>query len=354
MQKHEFPQLKQSRGVRKKIENPPSKFGRVAAWAMVLGMCGLVGMGSLQGIPALAMEAPSITANQSATTAQSVQITEAVMPTPPMAIPHEILTKTTETQNVNVDPLARKVSYTDEITQDATEAITLQGEVSFFYYPGGLYKIYCKEGNLTDIQLQPGEEIIFIGGGDTVRWVVDKAPSGSGSSKQWHVFLKPLKQGIDTNLIITTDRHSYQIKAHSTNWYNPIIAWTYPQEERAAFLRQEDNKRKVEEETISLSSVSPEDMNFNYKITSKGGNFSWAPKTVFDDGQKTYIKMSDRMPSGEAPALFVKDEKGGLMLVNYRVKNNYYIVDRLFQEAEMRNGVKEIVQIKQTKSKNNQ
>ena len=65
---------------------------------------------------------------------------------------------------------------------------------------------------------------------------------------------------------------------------------------------------------------------------------------VFDDGTKTYIQMSGHMSSGEAPALFVKSDEG-LALVNYRVKGDYYIVDRLFQKAEMRNGLKETVVI---------
>ena len=54
--------------------------------------------------------------------------------------------------------------------------------------------------------------------------------------------------------------------------------------------------------------------------------------------------MSPNMKSGEAPALFVKDDEG-VTLVNYRVKDNYYIVDRLFNQAEMRCGKKDIVVI---------
>ena len=68
---------------------------------------------------------------------------------------------------------------------------------------------------------------------------------------------------------------------------------------------------------------------------------------VFDDGSKTYIKMPETMKSGDAPALFVK-ENNTLVLVNYRVKISYYIVDRLFEEVEMRNG-KQLVKIKKLK-----
>jgi type IV secretion system protein VirB9 len=58
---------------------------------------------------------------------------------------------------------------------------------------------------------------------------------------------------------------------------------------------------------------------------------------VFDDGQKTYIEMSLSVKSSEAPALFVMEGSDPL-LVNYRVKGDFYIVDRLFDRAQLRIG----------------
>jgi P-type conjugative transfer protein TrbG len=150
--------------------------------------------------------------------------------------------------------------------------------------------------------------------------------------------------------MITTDRRSYQIRARASgDFYNPIVGWTYPLDDKAAFLRTKEEQMRKEEEQIS-NGVTPEKMNFGYTVEEKsgwfGGKYSWTPKMVFDDGAKTYIQMSSGMATGEAPALFVKDTSGEVMLVNYRVKNNYYIVDRLFQQAEMRNGMKETVLIK--------
>jgi type IV secretion system protein VirB9 len=60
--------------------------------------------------------------------------------------------------------------------------------------------------------------------------------------------------------------------------------------------------------------------------------------------------MSSGMRAGEAPALFVKDDEG-VNLVNYRVKDNYYIVDRLFNQAELRCGLKEIVVVSRKDTK---
>ncbi|MDR2017910.1 MAG: P-type conjugative transfer protein TrbG [Syntrophobacterales bacterium] len=232
-----------------------------------------------------------------------------------------------------------------EGVENASEAVQISAKSIFFYRQTGIYQIYCHEGHLTDIQLQPGEEVVFVGGGDTTRWMVDRAQSGSGDTKQWHIYVKPLKSNISTNFIITTDRRSYQIRARAGQSYNPIIGWTYPLDEKAAFLRQEAVKKEKEEEQVS-GLITPEKINFSYKIEEKsglfGGSYSWTPRMVFDDGMKTYIQMSPTMSSGEAPALFVSDGKN-LMLVNYRVKRNYYIVDRLFAQAELINGKERVI-----------
>ena len=44
--------------------------------------------------------------------------------------------------------------------------------------------------------------------------------------------------------------------------------------------------------------------------------------------------------TGEAPPLFLVDGKGTAQLVNYRVQGRYYVVDRLFEAAELRLGLK--------------
>ena len=62
---------------------------------------------------------------------------------------------------------------------------------------------------------------------------------------------------------------------------------------------------------------------------------------VVDDGQKIYIQFPEGLAVSEAPPLFITDgdDKIG-KLVNYRVKGEYYIVDRLFDFAELRLGEK--------------
>lgn len=261
--------------------------------------------------------------------------------------------------NVTVDPeqvpvetkqvkAARNTTETnvEKNTQDIPDAMAKQADFAFTYIPNQVYKIYCQVERLTDIQMQPGEEVLFIGAGDTARWMVDKDSSGSSKGKQWHIFVKPLKTGITTNLVINTDRHNYHLEIYSTNWHTPIVNWAYPQEERLAIMRQQEEQAIRERDVIALGEgeMTPETLNFKYKIS--GRNYKWKPELVFDDGSKTYFKMPQSMRSDEAPALFLKNGRD-LLLVNYRVKNNYYIADRLFEEAELRIG-KDFIRVKKT------
>lgn len=64
---------------------------------------------------------------------------------------------------------------------------------------------------------------------------------------------------------------------------------------------------------------------------------AWKPQAIFDDGQKTFIRFDPSMLHGESPSLFVI-ERGELQIVNYRVKQNLYVIDRLFRVAELRLG----------------
>jgi type IV secretion system protein VirB9 len=70
---------------------------------------------------------------------------------------------------------------------------------------------------------------------------------------------------------------------------------------------------------------------------------------VFDDGRRTFIRFPPAMLVREAPALFVLRDNE-TQLVNYRVKGDLYVVDRLIDAAEMRVGQQdqEIVRVHRT------
>jgi type IV secretion system protein VirB9 len=105
----------------------------------------------------------------------------------------------------------------------------------FIYAPGGLYQVYAAVGQVTDIVLEEGETLSDTGAvaaGDTVRWVIGEAASGSGTSRRTHILVKPTDPGLRTNLVINTDKRTYHVELRSTSaTYMASVGWSYPQDE---------------------------------------------------------------------------------------------------------------------------
>ena len=81
---------------------------------------------------------------------------------------------------------------------------------------GALYQVYAAVGRVTVIALQPGEELVTVAAGDTVRWIVGDTSSGSGDALRVNVMVKPIRSGLKTNLVITTSRRTYLLELTSS------------------------------------------------------------------------------------------------------------------------------------------
>jgi hypothetical protein len=84
---------------------------------------------------------------------------------------------------------------------------------------GALYQVYAAPGQVTDIALQEGEQLVGSGpvaAGDTVRWIIGDTESGSANAKRVHILVKPTRPDVITNLVINTDRHTYHMELRST------------------------------------------------------------------------------------------------------------------------------------------
>jgi type IV secretion system protein TrbG len=199
---------------------------------------------------------------------------------------------------------------------------------------GALYKLYAAPGEVSDIALQPGETLVSVAAGDTVRWIIGDTASGSGAARRTHILVKPSAAALMTNLVIATDRRVYHVEARSNA--GPAmtgIAWTYPDD---ALVALRGTPAPAADPVVSGLAV--EQLNFDYRI--EGDNVPWRPVRAFDDGRQVFIQFPPSLVEGEAPPLFVTSEKGGTELVNYRIRGLYYVVDRLFAAAELRMGDK--------------
>jgi type IV secretion system protein TrbG len=201
---------------------------------------------------------------------------------------------------------------------------------------GLVYRAYTAPGQVTDIMLQPGEVLGAVAAGDTARWVIGDTASGTGEDKRSHILVKPFATGLATNLVVTTDRRTYHIALSSTPaTAMAALSWTYPQDQ---LLAVQHVAKEAEAARPVAAGIDLGQLHFDYAIT--GDSPTWRPLRAFDDGRQTYIEFPAGLGVGEAPPLFLIGPKQEAQLVNYRVRGRFYIVDRLFDAAELRLGLK--------------
>ena len=199
-----------------------------------------------------------------------------------------------------------------------------------------IYHVFTAPERVTDIVLQPGETLGAVAAGDTVRWVIGDTTSGGGDTKRTHVLVKPFTAGLSTNLVITTDKRTYHLALTSTDRaVMSALSWIYPQDQLIALKAAAERARAEQPVAVGLQ---VEQLHFNYAIS--GDQPAWRPLRAFDDGRQTFIEFPANLGVGEAPPLFLVDSKGTASLVNYRVQGRFYVVDRIFNAAELRLGLK--------------
>ena len=203
---------------------------------------------------------------------------------------------------------------------------------------GALYEVYAAPDEITDIALQPGEQLVGSGpvaAGDTVRWIIGDTTSGTGPTTQVHILVKPTRPDLVTNLIINTNRRTYHLELRSLSaTYMASISWQYPEDELIA-LHQQNNEADAATPTATGIDISA--LNFRYQI--EGDNPPWRPLRAFDDGHQVIIQFPNGIGHGDMPPLFVIGPSGKTSdLINYRVRGADMIVDTLFAAAELQMG----------------
>lgn len=217
-----------------------------------------------------------------------------------------------------------------------------EGSVRFVFGAQQI-NVVCAVLQICDIELQPGEQVNNLNVGDP-RFTVEPSISGVGAGEVQHLIIKPLDVGLDTSLVVTTNRRSYHIRlrSHRTE-FMPRVGFTYTEDAVAKWdaIRTREVKEK-QERTIPKTGEYLGDLNFNYEVT---GSTAWKPIRVYNDGTKTILQMPTAMAQTEAPTLLVVRKDGGLftddetVMVNYRVQGDRYIVDTIFDKAILIAGV---------------
>jgi len=197
------------------------------------------------------------------------------------------------------------------------------------------FEINTKVGYVTDVQLRPGEVVQKIASGNTTQWQVDVDIIDGVQ----HVYIKPMVSGIRTNMIINTDQRSYRFLVNSTDEMEYIVVFNFAELDREAQLKAEAEALAAQQARLdNLKRLQNTHFNTNYKvIKTKNVKTAYVPKNIFDDGQKTYIEVSDLALRDNLPLVYSYDdwEKGKLQLVNYRLKNNVIEIDKVVNKMRV-------------------
>lgn len=277
----------------------------------------------------------------------------AAVPAPPPAKPIEIVAVPTPLplpgqlkpqseavpRSDRTDPRSRVGAANEAARVQPARDGFLNAIQQYAWSDGALYQLYAAPGQVTDIALQEGEQLVGAGpvaAGDTARWIIGDTISGSGPAQRVHILVKPTRADLVTNLVINTDRRTYHLELRATiATYMASVSWTYPQDRLIALRGANEAAASA---TPVAAGIDLASLNFRYAI--EGDNPPWRPLRAFDDGRQVFIEFPTGVSQGELPPLFVVGQTGQGELVNYRMRDRYMIVDRLFAAAELRLGTK--------------
>ena len=248
-----------------------------------------------------------------------------------------------------------------------------------FTYGSGIPTVVCALLELTDLAFEKGESILSVQLGDSVRWNIESAISGSANDSVEHLIVKPLEAGLKTSMLITTDRRTYHLRLKSTEAdFMPAVVFSYPNSLKLpskkhygndSYLQYSSNYDSNEDHNdysetnsslkyySSVQNVSYEEnsrpalnvaatyndstqrRNYNYSVD---GDSKIIPQNVYDDGKRTFIVMNNPINSSYLPVLqeissesflFFGEDKTNT--INFTYFDNTFVVDGIYSHLRL-------------------
>ena len=302
----------------------------------------------LRGQPASSEKgstAPSIPPVQAGTgpaAANPAATSKPVGPPPDWRTPHAVLNAT-----------AASAAAVADVWESGFNLPTPGADGRVLYTFGeGMPVVVCAPLRVCALELETGEHIQSPPQiGDGRRWEVTPVSSGTGLTQTALLIIKPIEAGLDTDLVVPTDRRTYVVRLVSdASRYISTVAFRYPADDRAkwsTFQAQQDasardpdaaEQAKCKSKPDNGTPMAPNALDhlyFDYKLD---GDAAMRPDRVLDDGQHTYIFYPNDGRFREVPTLMIYSN-GKTELVNFRVDGNRYVVDRLFDRGVLILGV---------------
>lgn len=211
--------------------------------------------------------------------------------------------------------------------------------VRYTYSPDVIFRILTVSNRHTHIELGEDEgvkETPTIG--DSAQWRVTGGPR--------NLYLKPLRSDLETSMTVVTNKRTYQFQLIAGNKAGSAVfqkvSFIYPDRDAEVRLRKDAEAVTVEVEKSRLASqiiapnIDPASLDFGFVID---GSAPFRPTSVYTDGRFTYLRMPNLQDS---PAVFLMDQEGNPSLINYKVKDNIIVVERVIQRLLLKLGNMEV------------
>lgn len=195
------------------------------------------------------------------------------------------------------------------------------------YSPDDVYKFVAHYKIQSSIEFEDGESIKTISVGDSEAWQI--VPSSN------RIFIKPVELEADTNMTVVTSSRVYHFElyareplAMSDDEMVFVMRFSYGNDEEISL--DEFNSNAVPSHEIE---DNPSKYNFSYTIS---GDNRIAPIRIFDDGEFTFFQFNDI--NADLPAFFKVDSERREAIINYRIVDDYVVVERVSSMYTLRHG----------------
>ena len=235
-------------------------------------------------------------------------------------------------------------AYKKYITEGKMDIVNTKGFIAYPFSADFQPIIPSQPLQAVDIELEPGELIQQngIAMGDTQRWTYTILTSYNQGKLVEHIIFKPKDWNIATNIIIGTNYRTYHFGLVSSKDADvKQVKFWYPEEmqQRAnEYINSRNDNNSNSSSSIpknkgdviaDVPNVNIHNLNFDYSMS--GDDPDWKPVRIFDDSVHTYIQFPVDIKNQDMPVIYVykNDDK---QLVNYRSKDNYFVVDGTYRE----------------------
>lgn len=199
---------------------------------------------------------------------------------------------------------------------------------TYVYNPNDVYRYVGYYLNQAYIEFEEGEVLQTISMGDPTPWLT----SVLGNK----LFLKPIAPYPQTTMTVFTNKRGYYFELDAMEPDNVkeedipfFVKFVYPSSNDKNIVKF--NVTAKRDDYPDLTDLSK--YNFNYEFA---GTPSIAPIKVFDDGIFTYMEF--RTDNAEIPAIFAVNDQGYETLVNFRVVDEYVVIEQVAGQFTLRSG----------------